>query len=260
MPRSRTTSEASCTPGTCTAMRFWPCRCTTVSATPSAFTRFSSAVMFCWIAKPCRSFTAASVSATVSVPGAASGCERQLRVIGEQRLARGIDLAGVAQRHVHRVAGDRDFLVLDARIAQLLAEVALEALQQLGDGSLGVDLVDEQHAAAQVEAEAHRLEAECVQPFRRAGGIGQRDGVLALVAGLDQVARLELVIHLREPGPQPIVVVRVHLLRRDTRRLEGAGHLRHGRRVEFRAVAPRQLQGRRFAVPVRKRKQESLRP
>ena len=139
--------------------------------------------MFCWIANACRSFTAASVSATVSVPGGASARERQLRVVGEQRLARRFLLARVAQRHVHRVARDGDLLVLDARVAQLLAEVALEPLHELGDGALGVDLVDEQHAAAQVEAEAHRLEAERVQPVGRAGSVGQRDGVLALRSG-----------------------------------------------------------------------------
>jgi hypothetical protein len=52
---------------------------------------------------------------------------------------------------VHGVAGDRDLPVLDLRIAQHLAEIALHALQELRDRALGVDLVDEQHAAAQVE-------------------------------------------------------------------------------------------------------------
>ena len=69
------------------------------------------------------------------------------------------------------------------------------ALQQLRHGALDVHLVDQQHAAAQVEAEAHRLEAESSATSQGAReAVVSGDRVLALEASLDQVARLELVV------------------------------------------------------------------
>jgi hypothetical protein len=95
-----------------------------------------------------------------------------------------------------------------------------------------------------------------LQPVGRPRGAGERDRVLALVAALDQVARLELVVDARESRPQPALVVDVDLFRGNLRALERAGNFSHRLGRELRAVAARHLQGRRFAVQVRQGDQD----
>ena len=70
-------SVGSCTPGSCTTMRSTPCRCTSGSATPSWSTRLRKVVMFCSIAKSCRSLICSSVMRTRSdVPSVPSAIAR----------------------------------------------------------------------------------------------------------------------------------------------------------------------------------------
>ena len=168
----------------------------------------------------------------------------------------GFLLGRVAQRHVDRVARDRDLLVLDARVAKLLAEVALEPLQELGDGAS----VSTSYTSSMPPRRSRpRLIGSIPSAFSQSGA---REAFVSAMAkspsipGLDQVARLELVVHRREPRPQATVIVDVHFLGRDARVLQGACDLRHRRGVKLGAVAARQLQGRRFAVPVRQREQD----
>ena len=83
----------------------------------------------------------------------------------------------------------------DALVSQQRPVVPLHALEQLLDRALHVDFVEEVHAPAQVEAEAHRLEAKRTHPRRSARRLRQRDQVVARGRPADRLARLELLIH-----------------------------------------------------------------
>jgi hypothetical protein len=71
--------------------------------------------------------------------------------------------SALQQRDAHDVAVAAHRLVADALVPQQRPEVRLVAIQRLADRGLHVDFVHEVHAAAQVEPEAHRLEADGAQ-------------------------------------------------------------------------------------------------
>src|SRR5579871_651846 len=238
LPSRRMTSLASWMPGSCTAIRLLPWRCTLASDTPSAFTRLLSAVMFCWIAKSCRSLSCLSESVARIVAAPPDSPPAVSVTFGSTASS-----AAFAR------------VVLDAALAQLQPVVALEPLQHLAHGAIGVDLVDEVDAAAQVEAEAHRLQADGAHPVGGLRGEGRCDRVGAGRRGLDRVARLQLRRHVGEAQDDPALLheggIGPDLLLR-----QRVGEWLH--RVaagEGLAVLARQLQRRRLAEHVRQRQQ-----
>ena len=127
--------------------------------------------MFCWIAKSCRCLICVGLRLTVTEPPSPSVSVSTDRFGSclRSRLANRSRVVAAAQADPDRVdavaghAGERN-----AFLAQHRAVVALHAREQLLHGALRVDLVQEVDAAAQVEAEAHRLEPQRSQPARRA--------------------------------------------------------------------------------------------
>ena len=104
----------------------------------------------------------------------------QIAVVREdRRLALG-EAVGVAEQHAHAVRRivHQHVLVGDARIAQRGAKILLVMVEQLLDGALHVHLIDEVHAAAQVQAQLQRAQAQVAHPFRHARGLRQGDGEL----------------------------------------------------------------------------------
>ena len=83
-----------------------------------------------------------------------------------------------------------------------------------------VDLVDEVDAAAQIEAEAHRLQADAPHPARRARHARQSDQVVARSPFDDGVARRGLLLRVGEAHHQP-VLLEVRGFRRDFLRFAG---------------------------------------
>jgi hypothetical protein len=103
---------------------------------------------------------------------------------------------GVAEQHPHAVCRIIHLHVLigDVPGAQRSAKVLLPVIEQLFHGTRDVHLVHEVHAAAQVETELQRAQAEPAHPVRNAGGLGECDRELAGTRFGDHVACLELVL------------------------------------------------------------------
>jgi hypothetical protein len=93
--------------------------------------------------------------------------------------------------------------VADVLLAQLAAHVRREVLDALEARGRHVDLEEEVHAAAQVEAEIHRQGVDPGEPAGRRRQQVERDGVGAFVGAgveraLDQVLRPELRVGVGE--------------------------------------------------------------
>ena len=244
-------------------MRSTPWRATIGSVTPSSFTRLRSVVMFCWIAKSCRCLICVGrqrdrdraalaervrVDATGSGPACAAA-PRRARASSPLRSA----IRDARRRHRCH-AGERDALV-----AQQRAVVALHAREQLLHGALHVDFVQEVDAAAQVEAEAHRLQAQRAHPARRARHVATAPpGIRARLPRCIASRALSCVLDVVEAQDQP-VALEVRALDRHAlataaaRRPAGAGVGDGG------AVIARELQRGRLAEHVRQGEQQAAR-
>ena len=108
-----------------------------------------------------------------------------------------------ALRFVAEADGDvrsftRDAGVLDLLFAQQRTDVGGVAVRGLVERRLHVDLQQEMHAAAQIEAEIHREGADRRQPAWSGGQQIQRDDVVFPELGLQRVLRLELRVGIVE--------------------------------------------------------------
>src|SRR5690606_31305469 len=83
--------------------------------------------------------------------------QRDAGIVALDDLARGIDARTGTQQHLDRIAANGDRLVLDALLAQAGTNVLREPLQCLIERGPDVDLIEEVHAAAKIQAETHRL-------------------------------------------------------------------------------------------------------
>src|SRR5471030_1954790 len=166
-PMTALARATSCTPGSWTTMRSAPCCWMTGSDTPSSLTRLDSVAMFC--------LTAWSMISLVDVGEQEVADRNGHLVLG--LLARGV----VAELDLQRVADAVDTGMADVFVAQQAAGRGLRALYALGQRGLGVDLHQEVHAAAQVEAEVHRQRVQALHPLRRVGLQVQRDQVGRIV-------------------------------------------------------------------------------
>ncbi len=143
-------------------------------------------------------------------------------------------------------------------VAQERAHVARVALQALLQRRLHVDLQEEVHAAAQVEAQVHRQCADRREPRRRRRQEVERDRVVRILwvrveRLVDHFLRLELRVAVAETKTRPVRVddhTRIGDLRRLERRLDAreqaAVHL-------HRRATAGDLDGRRHAEEVRQR-------
>ena len=82
-----------------------------------------------------------------------AGVERANDLLGAVHVGR------LDDRDLQAGADDAD-VVADFAFAELRAQVRLVRLEVLRDGRVEIDLVEKVHAAAQVEAEQHRLQPE----------------------------------------------------------------------------------------------------
>jgi hypothetical protein len=137
-----------------------------------------------------------SFNSSAGAPSTVTSVRSQVAVVGEDgRLALG-EAVGVAKQHPHPVRGIVHLHVLigHARIAQRGAKILLVVVEQLLDRALHVDLIHEVDAAAQIQAQLQRAQAEIAHPFRNARGLRQRDGELIGTRLGDDVARLQLIL------------------------------------------------------------------
>jgi hypothetical protein len=151
----------------------------TGSATPSSLTRLCSVVMFCLIAVSWTRLPASGFITPGELEVAAVLRRRPLQVgqlVGQQALGRRQRLA-VAEAHldVGAVAGDAG--MAQVPVAQQRADVARQRLGLLREGRLHVDLHQEVHAAAQVQAQVHGQRMQRGEPARRLRQQVQRDDV-----------------------------------------------------------------------------------
>ena len=189
-PRMSLARAVSCTPGSCTTTRSAPCCWTIGSATPSSLTRLRRIVMFCWTAPSWMRFCASGFSAAMR----RSSPPRLLRAHGEvgerssrSRCAPSSRSASSRKRSTTFWPSRADAAVLDALLAHQRADVGRVAVGGLVERGLHVDLQQEVHAAAQVEAEVHRQRADRRKPVRRRRQQVQRDDVV--LAELRSAAR-----------------------------------------------------------------------
>src|SRR5690606_41212254 len=103
--------------------------------------------------------------------------------------ARGIDARTGTQQHLDRIAANGDRLVLDALLAQAGTNVLREPLQCLIERGPDVDLIEEVHGAAKIQAETHRLEPDGSHPRRATRRARQCDEGLAGRLLAERVAR-----------------------------------------------------------------------
>jgi hypothetical protein len=105
----------------------------------------------------------------------------------------------------------RDAGVADALVAQLGPDVPGERIEALRERAAHVDLEQEMHPASKVEAQVHGQRVDRGEPGRRARHEVERDRVRRVVShrvqlGIDQVARLELCVGVREPDADRVGV------------------------------------------------------
>src|SRR5687768_1996005 len=84
---------------------------------------------------------------------------------------------GVAKPDLQRLSLTRDTAIRNALVPELCAHVASEAVELLQQRRFHVDLQQEMHAAAQIEAKIHRQCADCGKPGGAAGYEVQRYNV-----------------------------------------------------------------------------------
>ena len=207
-PRICLARATSCTPGSWTTMRSAPCCWITGSATPSSLTRLCSVVMFCFSALSWMSFCAAGDERgdDRQVVARAFFPQRQLaHLAADLVLGLGAGL-GVAEPDLDRGRRLVDAGVADVLLAQQRADVGSQRVEPLVDGGPHVDLHQEVHASAQVEAEVHRQRMQALQPARRVRHQVQRHDVGRVVLArverlLDRVLGGELRVRVLEPHP-----------------------------------------------------------
>ena len=105
------------------------------------------------------------------------------RIYDEQRIERADDIAGLIEpiliddRHLDRIAVEPD-AVANPRFAQIVAQIRLVGLHVLAYCRVEVDLIQEMHAAAKIEAEAHRAQTDHPEDLRRTRRERQSDDVV----------------------------------------------------------------------------------
>ena len=158
--------------------------------------------MFCWTAPSWMRFCASGFSAADEPElAAAPSCVAQQQVreglvdLDARLVALGLVAEAQRRRSVPSRATPR---VLDLLLAHQRADVGRVAVGGLVERRLHVDLQQEVHAAAQVEAEVHRQRADRRQPLRRRRQQVQRDDVVVAELRLQHVLRLELRVGIGE--------------------------------------------------------------
>src|SRR5690606_33099195 len=131
--------------------------------------------------------------------------QRDAGIVALDDLARGIDARTGTQQHLDRIAANGDRLVLDALLAQAGTNVLREPLQCLIERGPDVDLIEEVHAAAKIQAETHRLEPDGSHPRRASRRARQCDDVLAGRRLADRIARPDLRIDVAETDDETIL-------------------------------------------------------
>ena len=126
--------------------------------------------MFCLTACSCTRRAASGLSVPTSFRSLPSAASVQARSgsWSASRSARGGQRGGVTEAHLDVVAVAADAGVAHVLVAQQRAHVAGEGLGLLRQRRLHVDLHQEVHAAAQVQAQVHRQRVQARQPGRRA--------------------------------------------------------------------------------------------
>ena len=160
---------------------------------------------------------------------------------------------GVLEFQLHGLAVAHHAKIGDALLAHQGAQVADIAFRGLVDGGFHVDLQQEVHAAAQVEAEVHRQRADAAQPFRRARDQVERHRVVLAERAGDRILGLDLDVGVGETRLDAggIEVKRVI---GDAGFLQRGFDLAHQRRLDLhRALGGRHLHRRRFAIEIRQR-------
>ncbi len=187
--------------------------------------------------------------------------ERQVRNAAGDRCLRLVARLGVAEADAQDLAVARHAAVADGFLAQQGTHFRREVLGALGERGLQIDLQQEMHPAAQVEAEVHRQRVDRGQPARRSGEQVQCHRVVGIcrvgVQGpVDRVARLELRVDVGEAHPHAVRVEQragVGQVRLLQRRLD----FRHQRGIDLdRRLDARDLHRRRLAEEVRHRVEE----
>ena len=155
-PRMSLARAVSCTPGSCTTTRSAPCCWMIGSATPSSLTRLRRIWMFCCDRAVLDALLRLGLQAR-DEPQVAAGsgvgvAQREVGIVLLDGGARLDALRLVLEAHHDVAAVARDAAVLDLLAAQQRADVGRVAVAGLVERGLHVDLQQEMHAAAQVEA------------------------------------------------------------------------------------------------------------
>jgi hypothetical protein len=121
--------------------------------------------MFCLMANSWMRFCASGLSVATSLRSLPSSCSVSeqigLAVDGDRAPCR----ASASRKRMTRRSPSRaDAAVADVLVAQQAAQVGRGRVEPLGQRALHVDLQQEVHAAAQVEAEVHRQRMHRGQP------------------------------------------------------------------------------------------------
>ena len=154
----------SCTPGNCTTTRSAPCCWITGSATPSSLTRLCSVVMFCCSACSCTRARGLGLERADQLEVGAVGAFGPLQVgqlvgAAASRACASVCAVAEADRRPRRRRARCRRGGCSCRAAGVRRSPAMR-LGLLGQRRLHVDLHQEVHAAAQVEAEVHRQRAQ----------------------------------------------------------------------------------------------------
>ena len=112
----------------------------------------------------------------------------------------------VRERGLDAITPDGPDQPAHARLAQLVLEVRFVDRDPLGDGRIGIDLQQEVHAAAEVEAELERRAADRRQPRGRGRREVQRHHVVIAQRALDRRLRAQLVLDAGQPQQRGIGV------------------------------------------------------
>ncbi len=139
--------------------------------------------------------------------------------------------------------------VADPGFTQAIVEILLVGFEALVDGRRHVDLEQDVDAATQIQAQAHRVEAQAAHPGRQPRCERQGDIEIAAVAIAQPIAGSGLRLRGFEPQHCP-VVFQVRRLRLDVRALQRTDEfpqLRFGNRL---AEAIGQLNRRNAAVEI----------
>ena len=107
-------------------------------------------------------------------------CQCQVVVAAGQDFLAGSTGFGITETDHDPFAVAADAGVAHILVTQQAAQVGGGRVETFGDGTRHVDLQEEVHAAAQIEAEVHRQGMQRGQPLRRCGEQIERDDVLRI--------------------------------------------------------------------------------